>query len=58
MSDEAQQFPAHQAAQTSSRRGLALLRTIEASFGLPVLGHAGTSSTPVLAGLLKAPAPR
>lgn len=36
----------------------ALLRTIEANFGLPALGQAGTSSTPVLAGLLKAPAPR
>lgn len=31
----------------------ALLRTIEANFGLPALAHAGASSTPLLAGLLK-----
>jgi phosphatidylinositol-3-phosphatase len=31
----------------------ALLRTIEANFGLPALGNAGSSSTPLLSGLLK-----
>ena len=31
----------------------ALLRTIEANFGLPALGKAGSSSTPLLRGLLK-----
>lgn len=31
----------------------ALLRTIEANFGLATLGQAGSSSTPVLSGLLK-----
>jgi hypothetical protein len=31
----------------------ALLRTIEANFGLPALGNAGSSSTPLLSGLLR-----
>ena len=31
----------------------ALLRTIEAGFGLPALGKAGSSSTPLLTGLVK-----
>jgi hypothetical protein len=31
----------------------ALLRTLEASYGLPPLGHAGSPSTPVLRGLLR-----
>jgi hypothetical protein len=31
----------------------ALLRTIEANFGLPALGNAGSSSTPLLSALLK-----
>lgn len=30
----------------------ALLRTLEAGFGLPALGQAGASSTPLLSGLL------
>lgn len=36
----------------------ALLRTIEANFGLPTLGQAGSPSTPVLTGLLQAPGTR
>jgi phosphatidylinositol-3-phosphatase len=36
----------------------ALLRTIEANFGLPPLGSAGASSTPLLSGLLRPASPR
>jgi phosphatidylinositol-3-phosphatase len=43
----------HRATTTAPANHYALLRTIEASFGLRALGKAGSPSTPLLSGLLR-----